>query len=280
MSQIDQNNSNIQEKLASLDSQFNTNKGFGMMGMINAEENRLRKEVEAQKETPQAAETITPETKPSDPPDWFGPINTSLQSVRGEFQQTANALAQELQQLKQSREVQQTQDESVPPEISPIIQKVTNVEKSLGTLALRTEWNRAKDALRDARGKYSEFGYTDDEFNQVWNAHVKNNPDTAANTNWENYFKTQYETRRNPKLVEENEKLKAQIAQMQSTRQGQVKDLMAVPRANRQSVPDLSQNQDDVEEELYQRAKKRMQKGRFIGFNRALIEEQQKMLVA
>lgn len=272
-SSIEDRGSTLSDKLASLDSDFNTNKGFGFMGMLNAGEEKAREELEEIKEEKSV--------KDDGPPEWFGPINTSLQQTRTEFQQGLGRLAGELQQLKQAKEPEVNQEFSdLPDEARPIIQKFDSLEKNLGTLALRQEHTRAKEALRDARGKYKEFGYTDEDFNQVWSQHVRNNPNVAANTDWDNYFRTQHESRINPRLSQENEKLKAEIEKLKSNR-NTVKDLYAVPRSNRQSTPARSSGDNpDFDEELYQRAKSKLQKGKFIGFNRALLEEQRKMALS
>jgi hypothetical protein len=267
-SELDNNVSGIAERLAGLDSEFNTNKNFGFMGMVDGEE----------KKAPEEKEIPSPASKEdkSNPPEWFGPINTSLQTVRGEFQQGLGNLANEIQQLKVARQDTREMASDVPPEMQPVVQKFNAIDRNVNTLALRQEYQRAKDALRDARGKYKDFTYSDDELNTVWQSHVRNNPDTAASTNWDSYFKTQNIDRAYPKITSENEKLRSELERLKSNRNS-VQDLYAVPRSNRQSTPTRSTSDDDFDEDLYQRAKRKIQKGSFRGFNRALVNEQRRM---
>jgi len=279
-SSIDGNN--IRERLASLDSDFNTNQGFGFQGIMAAQE-----EKERQLNATAKAEVVEQETAPAkDPMEWIAPLNTSIQTIRGEVQQGIGALANEINQLKQSRQTDEFAPAyDVPPEVLPVVQRyeneISNLKKTTGELAVRQEWQRAQNALREARSKYKDFNYTDDELNQVWTGHVRNNPNVAASTNWDSYFKTQYEARVNPRLAEENTKLKADLERLKSGRNS-VQDLYAVPRSNRQGPTVTAKNSDDSDfnEELYQRARSKIQKGKFMGFNRALMDEQRKLAMA
>lgn len=266
---------NLQEKLAGLESEFNPNKGFGLMGMMEANEEKLRAE-----HASRTQEKVEVETKDSEtPPDWLAPINTTLQQTRNEFQQGLGQVQNELMALKQSREPSHELPSDLPPEVAPFVSKFTDVERSIGNLALRQEFSRAKDALRDAKTRFKDFNYSDGELNSIWQSHVRNNPNTAANTDWDNYFRTQYETRRNPLLLNENESLKKEIDRLKSTRNS-VSDLYAVPRSNRQSATVRNNDDSDFDEDLYQRAKSKVQRGKFLGFNRALLEEQRKMALS
>ena len=277
----------VKAKLASLDGDFNTSPQFGFMGLLAEHEQKERDANEAfnrdNKAKIVASETDTGEKNiPSDPPDWFGPINTSLQTLKGEMSQNLGHLASQIQEMKLSPPASTPVNpyENAPEEIVPVLQRMDAQQRAINATALTAEHNRAREALRAAKGRYKDFEYSDDELETVWRGHVKNDPNRAAGTNWDMYFDQQYNSRSLPKIRSENQDLKSKLEALQSNR-NTVQDLQAVPRTNRQSAPAMSaKNLDtsDFSEDLYQRAKNKVQKGRFIGFGRALIEEQAKML--
>lgn len=274
-------------KLASLDGDFNTNPQFGFMGMLEKHEQQEKEANEAfRRERPtkdDAGQTEKGErsVSPSDPPDWLAPINTSVQVLKGEVSERLSQLANEISSIKTPPAATAVNHyEDVPEEVRPVLQRMDAQQRAINEVALRTEHNRAREALRSAKGKYKDFDYNDGQLDQVWQGHVKGDPNRAANINWDLYFDQQYHAQLNPKLTAENKELREKLESLQSNR-NTVQDLQAVPRTNRQSAPVMStRSVDDAgfNEELYQRAKAKIQKGRFVGFGRALIEEQQKML--
>jgi hypothetical protein len=270
-SQLDERQSRIQEKLSQLDSQFNTTKQFGFKGLLEESE---AKERQLQGNTSGGDTTPAPtEDKPqasTDPPQWFGSLNTSLQTIRGE-------LKNEIAQLRNNApEAPPPEDENVSPELSPIIKTTRELGRGQMALALRVEESRAKDALRSARDKYKDFDFTEDELGQVWRSSVGNDANKAARIDWDDYFNTQYSTRQLPKLQRRNEELEKQISGKNN--RNTVDDSYSVPRSNRAlSTVTRDDNEGPVNEELYRRAAANMRRGSFIGFNKALMNEQRRM---
>lgn len=248
------------------------------MGMLKDQEDRER-QVNNSSATPPT--TSTEPKKEEEVPSWFGPMNASLHSIKNEFSTGLTSLKSEIDQLRGPAQPE-TVDPNLPPEVAPVYQRVNALNKDFTTLALRQEESRARDALRDARSKYKEFQFSDDDLRNMWGNHIKGNINKAAATDWDAYFRVQYETQVNPRLMSENEKLKAEIARYKNGG-NQVDDLLSVPRANRQSaaasqLAEASQG-DGLNEELYLRARNKVSKGNFRGFNRALVEEQAKMKI-
>ncbi len=272
-------------KLASLDGEFNTNPSFGFMGMLEKHEQQEREANESfkrdsnPKDAGGANQADT--DSPSNPPDWLAPINTSVQVLKGEVSDRLSQLANEISSMKTPPATAQQINtyEDVPDEVRPVLQRMDAQQRAINEVALRTEHNRAREALRSAKNKYKDFDYTDNQLEQIWQSHVKGDPNRAHSVNWDLYFDQQYHAQLNPKLAQENKDLKDKIEALQSNR-NTVQDMQAIPRANRQSTPTMSTraDADGINEELYQRAKNKVQKGRFVGFGRALIEEQQKMI--
>jgi hypothetical protein len=271
-------------KLASLDGDFNTNPQFGFLGMLEAHEQKEKEANEAFKKdrNPAQKDAVDQEEKksPSDPPDWLAPINTSVQVMKGEMSQRLSQLANEISSIKSPPAATPiNRYEDVPEEVRPVFERMDAQQRAINEVALRTEHNRAREALRSAKARYKDFAFEDQSLDEVWRNHAKGNPDRVANVNWDLYFDQQYHAQLNPKLSAENKELREKLESLQSNRNS-VQDLQAVPRTNRQSTPAMSSKTDDAgfNEELYQRAKSKIQKGRFVGFGRALIEEQQRML--
>ena len=266
----------ITERLASLDGDFNTNKGFGFQGIMDAQTEKAQADLQIA-----SGQVKEPADKEDSPPEWFGPLNTSLQKMKEDQSNAIGQLANSIAQLKQDeRRTPELVYDQFSPEVAPVAQKVDNIQGQISNLTLRTEHQRAKQALNDARGRYKDFDYSDEELGKVWQSFVGKDPNRAANTDWDTYFKVQHETRSNPKLTTENQKLREEIERLKSSRNS-VQDLYSVPRSNRQSNTIVKPSDGaEFNEDLYQRAKKKLQRGRFAGFNQALIEEQRKMLTA
>lgn len=267
--EIHKSSDSIQDRLADLGEQFNTNKSFGLMGML-----------ESQQEQQQAQATVTAadpgddDDKDKTPPEWLEPIHSSVRSIAETTSREIGAIRSELASFRQPQ-VQQAQDMGSQ---DPYEQKINALGQQLEQTKLNTAWERAKNALNAARSKYgADFDYKEDELVNTWKQHIGTNVRAAEATDWDVYFKQQHDSRRVPKL---EQRLKEMEAESRKTGRDVMSGLGALPRGNRNGAPQAAPGAgSDFDEDIYRKASARMGKGQFKGFNRLLVEEQNKKLL-
>lgn len=267
MPDINDDNVSIQDRLADLGNSFNTNPSFGLMGMIEAQETGQG--------TPAPASAPAAPAADDKPPEWFALINDSLQSVKDSTQQGINQLTREVSSLKQAVPAGQpapSYDDGLDPDLRQVRSEVAQVR-------LNAAYDRARNALAVAKAKHPDFDYTEDELQRTWQEHIGTNVGAAEATNFDMYFQQQYDSRQRPKIEQENARLKAELEALKGS--GNMSAMSSVPRPGRQtsaSSPSASSG-SDFDEDIYRRASAKMSKGKFMGFNRALIEEQNRKLL-
>ncbi len=284
---IDTQKSELQDRLASLGETFNSNKQFGLMGMLaNANEtpspvsNQLQNiESTVQSNTTQDSGETVEAT-----PDWIKalePVNSSLRAISDTTTRELSNLRNEITSLR-ATPVVQAQAEVEPAD--PVAQKFGQIEKTLTQTRLNTSYEKAKNALNSARNSFGkEFDYKDEELNEVWTKHIGNNVAAAEGTNWDMYFKQQYNDRRAPRLESRLKELETQLEKAkQPAGRDVVGDMASMPRGGRNGMPIPSRGPvNDFDEDVYRAASAKMGKrvGAFAGFNRYLVEEQNKRLL-
>jgi hypothetical protein len=277
INKIDESKSDLQDRLASLGEQFNTNKTFGLMGMLEAEQKQIS---QSQPQLDNIAAT-TPSKEVEDtskPPEWLDPLNSSLRAISEQTVREIGSLRNELSSLRQP--VQSAAEETEPAD--PVAQKLSSMETTINQTRLNTAWERARNALNSAKGKYGdEFDFKEKDLQDVWRQHIGTNVQAAEGTNWDIYLQQQYDSRRAPKLESRMKALEAELARQKSGEDPMSK-MAAVPRANRNGAPQPSTGvTGDFDEDVYRKASARMGKriGSFAGFNRLLVEEQNRKLL-
>ena len=260
---LESNNDAIQDRLANLGEQFNTNKSFGLMGYL---ENQGQQE-------PAPPEPVDPPAKEEGPPEWFEPLNSSLRAISENTSRELGNLRSELGQLRQSPQAPQE-----PAYVDPIEQRINSMAQDLAQTKVNAGWERARNSLNSARARYGEdFDYKDEDLQATWRQHIGNNQAAAENTNWDLYFKQQYDSRMVPKLTERINKLQSEVAKGSN---GLMNNLGALPRGNRNGAPaPAAAANSDFDEDVYRSASKQMGKGQFKGFNRLLVEAQNRKLL-
>lgn len=259
---IETQSGSISDKLASLDAEFNPNKEFGMMGVLRAQDEAQRPAIESQ-----AAPVIDPETKADEPPDWAQALESSFRATRNDIDQKLQTIesrfAQPITQMAQD----------LGDDVDPIVARQNQLEAQMSQTRLNTAWERANTALVRAKQKFGDtFDYNEAELQATWRQQVGNNLGVAEGTNWDTYFQQQFDSRQRPRLEAEVAKLRAEA---QGKTSSVVSNMGAVPRGGRNGAPQIARTNDDgFNEDLYQRASKRMGKHGFRGFNNILSEEQ------
>lgn len=266
---IDDQKQSMADKLADLGSTFNTNKNFGLMGML---------------ENQQAPDSGSAPPAPTTPaagneehaPEWFGLLNTTVQGIKQDLNQNIGQLRQEIASVRTAPAQEHQQAEHLDPASA----EVNSVRQDLVKVRLNAAWDRAKSALSVAKAKDKDFDYTEKELQDVWVNRIGNNVAAAESTNWDIYFDQQIASRKAPRLEQENSRLKQELDALKNagiTGAQRMNDMSASPRTGRTSAP--PPNGSDFDEEVYRRASARMGKGKFKGFNRALVEEQNRRLL-
>jgi hypothetical protein len=284
--QIDSQKNELQDRLASLGETFNNNKDFGLMGMLagaNDKPSQSSQQLQHIESTVQSNTTSDSGEGAGSTPDWIKaiePINSSLRAITDTTTRELSSLRNELSSLRQP--VVQVQAEAEPAD--PVAQKFGQIEKTLTQTRLNNAWEKAKNALNAARNQYGkEFDYTEEELQSTWKQHIGNDVGRAEGTNWDMYFKQQYNDRRAPRLEARMKELEAQLERAkQPAGRDVVGDMASMPRGGRNGMPIPSRGPvNDFDEDIYRAASAKMGKrvGAFAGFNRYLVEEQNKRLL-
>lgn len=264
------------DRLANLSDQINTTKGFGMMGLL--EQQQQERQQPAAPEAPIQAppEASKPEVNLSEILD---PINSSLRAFSETTSREIGSLRNDLSSLRQ----QQAAPEEVG-EVDPVAQKLSSFEQQLLKTKLDTAWERARNSYNAAKTKYgNDFDYKEEDLRNTWHQHIGNNVKAAESTNWDLYMQQQYDTRRAPRLEKRLSELEGELAKVKSGAVDPMAAMGAMPRANRNGAPPAVNPgiTNDFDEDVYRRASDRMGKriGSFAGFNRLLVDEQNKKLL-
>jgi hypothetical protein len=269
MKDIENQGNDIQERLAALGQEFNPNKSFGLMGMLEAQ----NEQQSGQLQTSEPAESLAqPASAEPEVPQWIEPFQSSLRQMRNETKEQISRLESRITQASPSG----GKSEEEEP-LDPVSKEIYGLKQEQQRLRLNTAYERAKNALVSKKLASPDFDYTEDELRDVWTSQVGNNADYADSINWGIYFDQQALSRRTPKLEGRIKELESQLAKTQSTRNS-ANDLTSVPRSSRTTPAPQAESGSDFDEEVYRRATARMGKGRFQGFNRLLLEEQNRKL--
>lgn len=267
------------DRLASLGEQFNTTKQFGMMGLLEQQ----------QQERSQPAPVADAAAPASDAgkdsniniSEILDPINASLREFRETTTREIGGLRNEMSSFRQAP-APQAEDAG---EVDPATQRLSNVERSIQETRLNTAWERARNALNAAKIKHgNDFEFSEGELQDVWKQHIGNNVGAAEGTNWDVYMQQQFDSRRAPRLEKRMKELESELAKAKSGGSDPVTaGMAAMPRANRNGAPMPASAGvvNDFDEDVYRRASARMGKriGSFAGFNRLLVDEQNKKLL-
>jgi hypothetical protein len=261
------------DKLAALGTTFNTNPGFGLMGMLEGQEQRAQQA--AQAPATQDPAQAAPGTGEDDKaPEWFGPLNSSLQVFRNDVSEQIGTLRNEIQRVAQPSQPAMSQADY--DALDPTIKNQMALDHRLAQVELNTHFERARNDLNRIKQEHPDFEYGEKELNDLFKNRIAGNLDAARASDFHAHYKQLYNEQLVPKVNARLKALEAENNQLKSGRSN-VTEMSSVPRGNRQSVqPPAQQSGDAIDEDLYRRASARMSKGRFGGFNRALVEEQQR----
>jgi hypothetical protein len=268
--------SDIASKLSELGPVFNTNPGFGLDGVIKGNEMRAL----ANESTPEVKVLDKVETPTVDDKvfaEVINPLNTSIQATKQELRSSLGQLNSKLDALTSGQRPEVTE------EVDPTTNELRNVRTEMAQLRLNSAYDRARNTLNNFKSKHPDFDWDERNIQELWQTRIGNNVQTAETTDWDSYFKMNYDAKRalqQDKLIEE---LKGKVASIESSRtpgRNSVNDLASVPRSSNTLSTAKPYADDEINEELYQRATARMGKGRFMGWNGILQEEQRKMQLA
>jgi hypothetical protein len=209
------------------------------------------------------------------------PINSSLREFRETTAREIGSLRNEFSSLRAPVAPQAEE----AGDVDPVAQRLHQVESTMAQTRLNTAWERARNALNAAKLKYgNDFEFGEQDLQGVWKQHIGNNVGAAEGTNWDVYMQQQFDSRRAPKLEKRMKELESELAKAKSGNMDPVSaGMAAMPRANRNGapMPAAAGVINDFDEDVYRRASARMGKriGSFAGFNRLLVDEQNKKLL-
>ncbi len=262
----------FRDKLAALGSTFNTNPGFGLMGML---EGQAQRDNQAQvNDAPAAAQAA-----PGDdaPPEWFGLVNSAVQGLKQDVSQQVAGLRNEIQRVAQPAPGMSQADFDA---LDPQTRQQLAVDQRLAQIELNTHYERARNSLNRTKQDHPDFEYTEKDLQDLWQNRIAGNVDAARQSDFDGYFESTRREQMEPKIQARLKALEAENSQLKSGRSN-VLEMSSVPRGNRQSVtPPAQSGGGDFDEDVYRDASKNMGKGRFSGFGRALYEAQQRRSLA
>ncbi len=266
--------SDIANKLSELGPAFNTNPGFGLDGVIKGNEMKALAAEGANTVVP--AETKTVDTALDDKvfKEVIDPLNTSIQAIKQETRTQFGQIANAINELKSGQRTVETAEE-----IDPTTSEMRNMRNEMSQLRLNNAYSRATNTLNAFKAKHPDFDWSEQNIQQLWQERIGNNIDLAERTDWNDYFKMNYDAKRATMQDKEIETLRGKLASIES-RRNSVNDLSVTPRSTNSISTAQPYADSDFNEELYQRATARMGKGKFMGWNGVLQEEQRKMQLA
>jgi hypothetical protein len=261
----------ISQKLASLDGEFNTMKGFGLQGLMDQ-----AKEKEEANEVAQKV-IVTDVTEPKSIPDNYAPLNTSIQKLREDTQSELGRIANKIEQIAVTPRQQVTGEGQ---ELTFEQRRIQELESRQATSELRNEWYRAKSALDRARSANPDFTYTENDLTAEWNKYIGSNVAVAAQADWDHFLKTKYMESKAPEWRRDSEEVKTlreEVAKLKNNR-NTVADVMSMPRAAKNIVTSKAKDEKSmaIDEDVYQKVRLKFPKGRFIGITKYADEVQQR----
>jgi hypothetical protein len=264
--------SDIANKLSELGPVFNTNPGFGLDGVIKGNEMRALAAEDAAN-TAQEVKVTEPTINDKVFEEVINPLNTSIQATKQELRNSLGQINSKLETLTAGQKPETIE------EIDPATAEVRNMRNEMAQLRLNNAYSRATNSLSAFKAKYPDFDWSEQNIQELWQSRIGNNVNLAETTDWDSYFKMNHDAKRATQQDKMIEELKGKVASLES-RRNSVNDLAAVPRSTN-TIPTAQPYADsDFNEELYQRATSRMGKGKFMGFNNVLQEEQRKLQLA
>jgi hypothetical protein len=296
----------INQKLADLGQEFNTAKGFGFMGQLennnDPQSDAARQQynnafqqplAQAQPDlnqalsTPPAARAAEPGPDPKQVAQYMEPINTAMQGLKTEFGATAQELAQMKNQISELRSLQSAAPPAPDGTVDPVTAKLSQLEQAHTKLQRMAIQDRARSSLNSWRQKYPESDLGEDDFRLVWSGNnLDQNLGIAEGVNWDAHWEMVAKAKSLPKMQEKMRTAEMELERLRSNKPNPLNEMSSAPRSNRQpSGTGLPQSQllgaDGFDEDLYQEATNIMggpdrSKGRFMGFNRALVEAQRR----
>jgi len=263
MADVKENQDRMADRLSQLGEEFNTNPEFGMMGYLKAQEQSA---VKAEIPDPAPAD---PEPTPEEPKE--DPIAPLYSSIRTMEDRLANRFSSEIGAIKQA--IQPRED--FAQEIDPVQRETTQLRSELDRVKLNQGYDKAKNSLNLWKVKHPDFDYSEQDLQTVWSSYIGNDTRKAEGSNWDEYFKTQYESRSMPKKIKA---LEQELSTLKN-KNNSLNDLSAIPRGNRQGPSSPQAVTGDFDEDIYKEAIKGLRKGQFKGMNRALVAAQNKKLL-
>lgn len=262
---MDQDEINAQ-KLAELAETFNTNPGFGLMGMLD---NRDPQAPEQQQQQVQPKQEDTP-------PEWVDMVNSRVESTNRKLDEQFNRLSEMVAANQSRQSVQPITQEPTEP-LDPVSQEIMNLRREQQTILADTVYERAKNSLQSLKQRHPDATFTEQDLQTLWKQHdLTTNINQARGLNWDQHWENEYQKIAAPKKDDTIKQLQEEIAALKSGR-SPAHSMAALPRSNRSAAPAPGNSQSgDFDEDVYQAAKKRMTPGKFMGFNRILMEEQRK----
>lgn len=295
----------VNAKLAALGREFNQNKGFGFMGMLENNHDpqsdagraqndfqqppTLNQAIAAPPQVP--APAPNPEAEARQAAAYMEPINNAMQGLRTEFGAATSELHNMKNQLAEMRSLQATApattaDGAPDPFAQKLQTQIANMENSYQKLYRTQLQDRARAALVDVRAKFPDANLGDTDFDQVWRGNgLDENLSTAEKVDWRQHWEMVAKAKSLDKVLEKSRSQEVELERLRSNAPNMLNEMSSAPRTSRATGVGLPQSQimgpDGFDEQLYDEAVKIMgggsadrAKGRFMGFNRALVQAQ------
>lgn len=215
------------------------------------QEQRISRTEDRQEERIREPKTAAPEEK--EPLDLYAPLNTSIQQLASQQQQSYSELQQELAAMRQvqqeeRRQYQQTQqqfqqqnyDQEAPVsygQYARLEQAHNEVRGYLGQQHAQSQYQRAQNEYLMYKINNPDYALTPAEFNQAYRKFVGNEPAKAASVDWAGVHAKSHMDQRQPQLMSENDRLRKENEDLKkrldsgSRRQAPAQDARAVSPA-------------------------------------------------
>jgi hypothetical protein len=282
------------DRMAQLTREFNTHKGFGMQGALEAAESAFAFPPDNTGAEPTPA--TAPASAEPDPKQFeqiLSPINTSLQEFKQSQMQELQSIRDQMADLRTSRQQAQTESPVVQPALQadgtpapapqqdPYAAKFHELEQKQFKIHAQMQYDRARQALDAAKAKYPDVDLSENDLKALWdNYKIGDNPNnlsTAERTNWTGHWEQVAAAKAAPTWQKRMKELEAENAQLKSNKPSVLEQLGAVPAGSRgrnamANTPAVVEGPDGTDNDIYNYANERMSKGAFRGFGRLLNE--------
>lgn len=290
----------MSEKLAELGKEFNQNKGFGFMGMLennhdpqsDAARGINQQQQQAAPSIDQALNTAPQIAAPTQPDQQqiaqiIDPINTAVQGLRSESARDLENIRNEINALRQA-------NSAVPPAadgtVDPVMAKIAQMEQMHTKMHRMTLQDRALSSLNQMKSRFPDADLGESDFNQVWKGNnLDQNLSIAEGVDWNQHWEMVAKAKSLDKAQAKLRSTEQELERLRSNKPSVAEQMSSAPRTQRQPGSGLPQGQllgsDGFDDQVYDEAVKIMggqdrAKGRFMGFNRALVEAQRRLGVA